>query len=81
MGNSLSGSKFQLVSNKDLYLALFFFSYINEIVKRIDGSIRHFADDTSLYIIVDLPKEAARILDTCLFVCLVLNDASTIVGR
>ena len=38
--------------------------YINDIVKRIGGSIRLFADYTSLDIIVDLPEEAARILNT-----------------
>ena len=33
------------------------------IVKHIGGSIRLFADDTSLYIIIDLPEDAARILN------------------
>ena len=42
---------------------LLFFIYINDIVKRIGGSIRLFADDTSLYIIVDLPEQVARILN------------------
>ena len=37
--------------------------FINDIVKHIDGSIRLFADDTSLCIIVDLPEDAARILN------------------
>ena len=37
--------------------------FINDIVKHISGSIRLFADDTSLYIIVDLPEDAARILN------------------
>ena len=37
--------------------------YINDIVKRNGGSIRLFTDDTSLYIIVDLQVQAARILN------------------
>ena len=41
---------------------LLFLIYINDIVKRIGGSIRLFAADTSLYIILDLPEQAARIL-------------------
>ena len=40
-----------------------FLIYINDIGKRIGGSIRLFADETSLYIIVDLPEKAARILN------------------
>ena len=42
---------------------LLFLIYINGIVKRIGGSIRLFADDTSLYIIVDLPEQAAMVLN------------------
>ena len=42
---------------------LLFLIFINDIVKHIGGSIRLFADDTSLYIIVDLPEDAARILN------------------
>ena len=38
---------------------LLFLVYINDIVDDIDSSIRLFADDTSLYIIVDNPIEAA----------------------
>ena len=41
-----------------------FKSYINDIMKRISRSIRLFADDTSLNIIVDLTEDAARILNT-----------------
>ena len=46
--------------------SLLFRIYINDIVKCIGGSIRFFADDTNLFIIVDLPKEAARALNTYL---------------
>ena len=34
-----------------------------DIVKYIGGSIRLFADDTSLYIIIDLPEDAARTIN------------------
>ena len=33
--------------------------FINDIVEEINSSIRLFADDTSLYIIVDDPLDAA----------------------
>ena len=36
--------------------------FINDIVKEIHSNIRLFADDTSLYIIVDFPDSAAQIL-------------------
>ena len=51
MAYSLIGWQFLQVSLKD-------------IVKCIGASIRLFADDTSLYIIVDLPDQAAIILNT-----------------
>ena len=37
---------------------LLFLLYINDIVENINSSIRLFADDTSLYIIVDDPIQA-----------------------
>ena len=50
-------------------MALFVFLIYNiDIEKCIGGSNRHLANDTSLYIIVDLPKESARILDTDILV-------------
>ena len=42
---------------------LLFRLYINDIVKHIDCSIRLFADDTSLYIIVECPNAAAQYLN------------------
>ena len=38
--------------------------YINDIVKEINTNIRLFADDTSLYIIVDDPLHSAEILNS-----------------
>ena len=38
---------------------LLFLVFINDIVEEINSSIRHFADDTSLYIIVDDPLDSA----------------------
>lgn len=42
---------------------LLFLVYINDIVKDIQAKIRLFADDTSLYIIVDDPISSATILN------------------
>ena len=42
---------------------LLFLIYINDIVEDIHSSIRLFADDTFLYIIVDNPQQAANILN------------------
>ena len=42
---------------------LLFLIYINDIVVDIHSSIRLFADDTSLYIIVDSPQQAANLLN------------------
>ena len=42
---------------------LLFLIYINDIVVDIHSSIRLFADDTSLYIIVDNPQQAANLLN------------------
>jgi hypothetical protein len=38
--------------------------YINDIVADINSSIKLFVDDTSLYIIVDDPVDAAETLNT-----------------
>ena len=42
---------------------LLFLLYINDIVLEIKSNIRLFADDTSLFIIVDDPTEAANVLN------------------
>ena len=43
---------------------LLFLLYINDIVENINSSIRLFADDTSLNIMVDNPTEAATLLNS-----------------
>ena len=43
---------------------LLFLVYINDIVRNINSSISLFADDISLYIIVENPQSAARSLNT-----------------
>ena len=43
---------------------LLFLLYINDIVNNIKATIRLFADDTSLYIIVDNPHNTVRQLNT-----------------
>ena len=43
---------------------LLFLIYINDIVEDIHSCIRLFADDTTLYIIVDNPIQAAETLNT-----------------
>ena len=43
---------------------LLFLIYINDIVTDIESNIRLFADDTSLFIIVDQPDMAADLLNT-----------------
>ncbi|MCG7875096.1 MAG: reverse transcriptase family protein [Candidatus Thiodiazotropha endolucinida] len=48
---------------------LLFLLYINDIVNEIGCNIRLFADDTSLYIVVDCPLQAATLLN---------NDLNTI---
>ena len=51
------------VSQGSILGPLLFLIFINDIANRIGGSIRLFANDTSLYIIVYLPEDAARILN------------------
>ena len=42
---------------------LLFLVYINDIVRNINSSIRLFADNTILYVIVENPQSAARSLN------------------
>jgi hypothetical protein len=45
------------------YLVLFEFFFINDIVNEINAEIKLFADDTSLYLIVDNPNDTAFLLN------------------
>ena len=42
---------------------LLFLLFINDIVREINSNIRLFADNTTIYIIVDFPDSAAQILN------------------
>ena len=42
---------------------LLFLIYINDIVNEVGSNIRLFADDTSLYLIVDKPETAANLMN------------------
>jgi hypothetical protein len=42
---------------------LLFFIFINDIVNEINAEIKLFADDTSLYLIVDNPNDTAFLLN------------------
>ena len=61
---SLPGILSQLGHLKALCLVHFslFPLFINDIVREIGSSIRLFADDTSLYVIVEDPNVAAELL-------------------
>ena len=52
-----------LVDIKECECLILFLIFINDIVKHIGCSIRLFADDTSLYIIVDCPLQAGQLLN------------------
>ena len=51
------------IRNKAHALCFLFIMFKNDIVKEIHSNIRLFADDTRLYISVDFPDSAARILN------------------
>ena len=40
-----------------------FIKFINDILKEIQSNIRLFADDTSLYIVVDFPDSVIQLLN------------------
>ena len=62
-GLSRIGMLFMLVSRKDLIRPLTFLLCINDIITDIGSNIRLFADDTSIYIIVNNRNIAAGILN------------------
>ena len=49
--------------------SIIFIMFINDIITEIHSSIKLFSDDTSLYVIVDNPRESAIMLN---------NDMTTI---
>ena len=57
---------------------LLFLIYINDIVKYLGCSIRLFADNTSLYIIVEYPNGAAHSLNTDLNTISTCSDAGVV---
>ena len=63
LGYSLSGILSMRGTSRLYYRTSSFLLYINDIVVDIRSSIRLFADDMSLYIIVDNPDHAAQLLN------------------
>ena len=52
------------MSHKDLFLGLYYFYCTYDIVKDNGLNIRLFADDTSLYLVVEDPTLAAELLNS-----------------
>ena len=67
MGNETKGSSVFMkatTTTSGLYIrSLLFLLFINDIVTDIKASIKLFADDTSLYVTVDTPQNAADIIN------------------
>ena len=51
------------VPQESILGSLLFITFINDIVQDIDAQIKLFADDTSLYLIVDDPIETVETLN------------------
>ena len=52
------------VPQDSILVPLLFLIYINDIVLNVNSTVRVFADNTSLYLIVDNPADAARCLNS-----------------
>jgi hypothetical protein len=59
----LTGYRSTLGSSRVHIVPLLFIIFINDIVQDIDAQIKLFADDTSLYLVVDDPIETAETLN------------------
>ena len=64
VGLHQNGRRCMPVYHRDQFCPFLFLLFINDIVKDIHSSIRLFADDTSLYIIVDNPQTVALIINS-----------------
>ena len=60
----LHSLKYLRVCPKAQYSVLYFLIYINDIVTDIEASIRLFADDTSLYNVIETPDASAAVINS-----------------
>ena len=58
------GLNYLRVCPKAQYSVLYSLIYINDIVTDIEASIRVFADDTSLYIVIETPDASAAVINS-----------------